>query len=206
MSLIASISAARGDRADEDAADELRPRAVPVQVEPVGVAGVDEQLVGREAHEHVRVARVDADVAPAGLLRPQRVDDARAGRRRSGRTTSRPQPRSRTTSAPHALRAGAARARFHDRLVMRRRRRDGGAAPVPGDAGRPVIAQTPWVCSQSSSRPSCQSLLPCSGVSSPFGSASSSRDVLGPEQAPLAGGVAGQRRPGPGRAPCPRGG
>ena len=66
----------RGHRAHEDAADQLRPRPVAVQVEAVGVARVDEQLVGRQADQHVRVARVDADVALAGLLGAQRVDDA----------------------------------------------------------------------------------------------------------------------------------
>jgi hypothetical protein len=65
----------RGDRADEDVADQLGARTVPVEIEPVGVAGVDEQLVRRQPHQDVRVPRVDADVPLAGFLRAQRVDD-----------------------------------------------------------------------------------------------------------------------------------
>ena len=65
----------RRHRPHEDPADQLRPRAVAVQVEPEGVARVDEQLVRREAHEHMRVARVDADVPLPALLGAECVDD-----------------------------------------------------------------------------------------------------------------------------------
>jgi hypothetical protein len=42
------------------------------QVEPVGVRRVDEQLGRRLGDQHVRLARVDADVALAALLAAQR--------------------------------------------------------------------------------------------------------------------------------------
>ena len=122
----------RRHRAHEDPADQLGPRPVPVQVEPVGVGGVDEQLVGRQAHEHLRVARIDADVAPAGLLRPQRVDDAAAARRRSGRTPAGPS-RGRGRRRTAMPRTWCSAGRRHDRLVIAGVARHRGAPAAPGD-------------------------------------------------------------------------
>jgi hypothetical protein len=52
-----------GHRAHEDVLDQLAARAVPVQVQPESEGGVQEQLTGRQPQQHLRVARVDADVA-----------------------------------------------------------------------------------------------------------------------------------------------
>ena len=152
---------------------------------------------GRRADEHVRVAQVEADVAAPAALGAQHVDDVR-GSRNVWPNTSRPQPQSSTTSRSHP--AGEVLGAFparSDRCAGRRARsRPPGEPPRVARAlghGRPA-QRIPWLCSHSSSRPSCQSLLPRSGVSSPLGSARSCLDVRRPEQPALPGRVRACKR------------
>ena len=122
----------RRHRPHEDAADELRAGPVAVQVEAIRIAGVDEQLVRREADQHVRIARIDADVPLAGLFPPELVDDPPEIAERL--TEDQPSPAEvEDDVGPHALElvlGGLLPGAAGDR-----RRRGDRTAPVAGDPG-----------------------------------------------------------------------
>ena len=135
---------------------------VAVEPQPVRIRRIDEQFVGGEAHQHVGVVGVQADVTPAGLFCPQHLLQSGV----PGERLAEDQP------TPPALQRHVG---FHaDREVPGRPSPHGRQRRGPGQGGSVldhVGHQIPCSWSQSSSSPSCQSLLPRRGVSSSLGAA-----------------------------------
>ena len=136
------------------------------ETQPVGVAGVDEQLGGRLGDDDVGFAGVDADVAAPGPLAAQRFDQfLRMG---EGLPEYQPAP---TQFELDVL--GHRVDQFGRRCVVQAERDRLGVVAGRIDHGHATGPVTPWRCSQSSSSAICQSSLPRSGVSLPLGLASS---------------------------------
>jgi hypothetical protein len=113
---------ARGEGPHDDAAQRIAPGHVPVQPVPVRVRRIDEQLLGRLGHEHVRIAGVEADVPrPLGLV----AEVGHDGRRRAERLAEQHPP-------PAHVDHDVSRHRRHKVLgrLLPARGRD-GVVPVP---------------------------------------------------------------------------
>ena len=74
----------RGQAADREAPRLAPAGAVDRKIQPIGVGGVQEQLLRRLGQQNVGVADVEGDVAPVGTLGPQRLHEGLGGRKGLG--------------------------------------------------------------------------------------------------------------------------
>ena len=191
MRLIADASRARLELAHREPGARPGGVAVLLEIQAVGVRRVEEQLLGRERKNDVRVAQVKGDVPLAAALFAQRLGDLPRSSSKVWPKSSRPQPQSMVTSArlpssagrASSLSVGACRGPrvcepgLDARRVVRGRVRHVASSHrrslAPPCARLVLPPQTPWIWSQSSSRATCQSFEPPSGVMCCSGSASS---------------------------------